>query len=104
MSDAQPQAALARRERVIILATDDTGKTTVLTPRNHHGATDEDYLTELRTQMSMYYPQMHYAREVTTFEPMPDMGAPAPAPAPAGKGSVESPVQTLIEFPAEWAR
>lgn len=107
MSDAQQQADRARRERVIILATDtDTGKVTILTPRPDPGVSDEDYLNGLRTQMAMHYPQMHYAREVITYEPLPDMGAPSATSAPAlvGKGSVESPIQTLIEFPSEWTR
>lgn len=103
MTDAA-QPIPTRRERVIILATDANGKTTVLSPRNHRGATDEEYLTELRTQMAMHYPQMHYAREVITFEPLHDMGAPTPTPALVGKGSVESPIRTLIEFPSEWTR
>lgn len=104
MPDAPKQPSLDRRERVIILATDATGKTTVMTPRNHRGATDEEYLTELRTQMGAYYPRMHYAREIITFEPLPDVGAPTPTPVPAGNNTVESPIQTLIEFPTEWTR
>lgn len=111
MTDAQQQTERARRERVIILATDLTGKTTVLTPRAHPGVSDEDYLNDLRAQMSVYFTAMNYAREVIAYEPIPDTGAPAPAPsagtstgASGGKGSVDSPIETLIEFPAEWAR
>lgn len=119
MTDAQQQSARARRERVIILATDLTGKTTVLTPRAHPGVSDEDYLNDLRTQMAVYFTEMNYAREVIAYEPISDTGAPAPASpagpsagasagtsagASGGKGSVESPIETLIEFPAEWTR
>lgn len=108
MPDAQQQSVRARRERVIILATDLTGKTTVLTPRAHPGVSDEDYLNDLRSQMSVYFNEMHYAREVITYEPIPDTGAPASASSAGGtsggKGSVESPIETLIEFPAKWAR
>lgn len=115
MPDAQQQTERAHRERVIILATDITGKTTVLTPRAHPGVSDEDYLNDLRTQMSVYFNEMHYAREVIAYEPLSDAGAPT-ATAGAGTdastsgatgggmGSVESPIDTFIEFPAEWTR
>lgn len=115
MPDAPKQPALDRRERVIIVATDLTNKTIVLTPREHPGVSDEDYLNGLRTEMKTYFTDMHYAREAVTYEPLTDTGTPtgyvagdtaetAPAVGATGAAATDTPVETLIQFPAEWAR
>lgn len=75
MIDAQQQAANACRERVVILATDKgDGKPVTLTPQDHPGVSNEEYLNDLRNQMKTYVTDLNYAREVVTYEPLPDHG------------------------------